>query len=62
MLNSRFSYFLRNPVLQWLYKHGWEEPIGPLGPLHGAQKITAPPQCRGGSTPIPSRGGLPCPN
>jgi hypothetical protein len=25
--------YLKNPWLRWLWLHGWEEPIGPHGPL-----------------------------
>lgn len=25
--------YINSAVLQWLWKRGWEEPIGPLGPL-----------------------------
>jgi hypothetical protein len=32
MFNTPAAY-LNNPVLRWLYAHGWEEPVGPLGPL-----------------------------
>jgi hypothetical protein len=32
MFNTPTAY-LNNPVLRWLYAHGWEEPVGPLGPL-----------------------------
>lgn len=24
----------RNSVLRWLWNHGWEEPVGPLGPFN----------------------------
>jgi hypothetical protein len=30
---SRTALF-RNSVLQWLWNHGWEEPVDPLGPFN----------------------------
>jgi hypothetical protein len=32
-MNLRMALYRNNPILQWLWKHGWEEPVGPLGPL-----------------------------
>src|SRR4051812_31861275 len=32
MFNTPSAY-LNNSILRWLYAHGWEEPVGPLGPL-----------------------------
>jgi len=28
-----YAFYNANPILQWLWKHGWEEPVGPLGPV-----------------------------
>ena len=34
--------FYINPIWQWLWKYGWEEPVGPLGPL--AQQLNSQPE------------------
>lgn len=30
---GNYAIYNTNPILQWLWKHGWEEPVGPLGPV-----------------------------
>ena len=55
MFNTPAAY-LNNPVLRWLYAHGWEEPVGPLGPLVARSEPTPEPwRIAGGPQPEPWR-------
>jgi hypothetical protein len=47
-----------NSLLQWLWKHGWEEPVGPLGPFT-PQFGPSPEPWRLGPQPDPWRVAVP---
>lgn len=45
-------------LLQWLWKHGWEEPVGPLGPFT-RQFLPISETLRQGPSPEPWREAVP---
>jgi hypothetical protein len=53
-------FYNNNPILQWLWKHGWEEPVGPYGPF--AQQFGPQPEpwrAAAGPRPEPWRVAVP---
>lgn len=55
---DRSAVYANNAILQWLWRHGWEEPIGPLGPLLG-KLGPEPDPWRQGPHPDPWRMAVP---
>jgi len=58
MFGKYAAYYNNNPILQWLWKHGWEEPVGPLGPVARATEASAMAE-RFGPSPEPWRVAVP---